>query len=76
MGAVVQMNGEYVNGLFTRKHALSLIKSGVVSLLGSDCHNMDNRKPNLDKTFKIVKSKCGQETLDKIDRCGREILGI
>lgn len=74
MGAVIQMNGEYINGILTRRKALALIKSGVVSLLGSDCHNMGKRLPNLDKTFKIILDKCGQETLSRIDRCGREIL--
>lgn len=76
MGAVVQMNGDYINGILTRNNALNLIKNGVVSLLGSDCHDMAKRAPNLDKTFKIIKSKCGHETLDRIDRCGREILQL
>jgi protein-tyrosine phosphatase len=76
MGALIQMNGEYVNGLFTRTKALRLIKSGVISLLGSDCHNLDKRAPNLDKTFDIIRKKCGQEMLDRIDRCGRGVLNI
>jgi protein-tyrosine phosphatase len=75
-GALIQMNGEYVNGLFTRTKALKLIKSGVISLLGSDCHNLDKRAPNLDKTFDIIRKKCGQDTLDRIDRCGRSVLNI
>lgn len=74
MGAVIQLNGDYVNGLFTRKKAIDLISEGVVSLLGSDCHNMQKRAPNLDKTFNIIRRKCGQETLDRIDSCGRKIL--
>ena len=74
MGAVIQLNGDYVNGLFTRKKAIDLISEGVVSLLGSDCHNMQKRAPNLDKTFDIIRRKCGQETLDRIDSCGRKIL--
>ena len=76
LGALIQMNGDYVNGLFTRKKAIDLIKDGVVSLLGSDCHNMQKRAPNLGKTFDIIRRKCGQETLDRIDSCGREILNL
>jgi protein-tyrosine phosphatase len=76
MGAVVQMNGDYINGLFTKRNALKLIKSGVVSLLGSDCHNMEERAPNLGKSFKIVRAGCGDEVLKRIDRCGREILNL
>lgn len=76
MGAVIQLNGDYINGFLTRNKALNLIKSGIVSLIGSDCHNMDNRAPNLDKAFAIIRNKCGQDALDRIDRCGREILGL
>lgn len=76
MGAVIQLNGEYINGFLTKTKALNLIKSGVVSLLGSDCHNLDKRAPNLDKSFDIIKKRLGQEALDRIDGCGREILGI
>jgi protein-tyrosine phosphatase len=75
-GALIQMNGEFVNGFFTRNKALNLIKSGVISLLGSDCHNLDKRAPNLDKTFDIIRKRCGQDTLDRIDRCGRGVLNI
>jgi len=76
LGAVIQMNGDYVNGLFTRKNAISLIEDEVVNLLGSDCHNMQKRAPNLDKTFSIIRRKCGQEVLDRIDSCGRRILNL
>jgi protein-tyrosine phosphatase len=75
-GALIQMNGEYVNGLFTRTKALKLINNGTISLLGSDCHNLDKRAPNLDKTFDIIRKRCGQDTLDRIDKCGRSVLGI
>jgi protein-tyrosine phosphatase len=76
MGAVVQMNGDYINGFFTKISALSLIKNGVVSLLGSDCHNMDKRAPNLGKSFDIIRNKCGKEALERIDERGRKILNL
>jgi protein-tyrosine phosphatase len=74
LDVIVQMNAEFFNGFFTRKKAVELLRNGVVQLLGSDCHNMDKRAPNLDKTFDIIKRKCGEETLSEIDRLGRSIL--
>jgi protein-tyrosine phosphatase len=76
MGALVQMNADYINGFFTKMNALSLIKKGVVDLLGSDCHNMDKRAPNLGRTFDIIRSKCGEEVLERIDKCGRKVLNL
>ncbi len=76
MGAVIQMNGDYINGIFTRKNALNLIKDGVIELIGSDCHNMSSRAPNLGQALKIIKAKCGQQVIDRIDRRGREILNL
>lgn len=76
MGCVIQMNGDFINGFFTKREALGLLKDGVVSLLGSDCHNMDKRAPNLDKSFAVIEKRLGKQMLDKIDECGRGILGL
>lgn len=76
LGAVIQMNGDYINGVLTSKNAVKLIKSNVVDLVGSDCHNMDKRPPNLDKAFKIIRAKCGEDVLERMDKRGREILNI
>ena len=45
------MNGEYINGFFTKSKALNMIREGKVQLLGSDCHNLDKRCPNLGKAL-------------------------
>lgn len=76
MGALIQLNGDYINGFLTKGNALKLIKNGTVSLLGSDCHNMGERAPNLGKSFNIIQKKLGQAPLDKIDRCGCKVLGL
>ncbi|MBR1443953.1 MAG: capsular polysaccharide biosynthesis protein [Firmicutes bacterium] len=72
----VQMNAEYVNDFFTRKKAINMIRDNTVQLLGSDCHNMKKRKPNLDKAFSIIEKKLGKDFLERIDSLGRKILGI
>lgn len=76
LNPLVQMNGEYINGFFTKKKALNFINNGVVQLIGSDCHNLDSRKPNLDKAYAIIENKLGTDAVNKINNLGKEILNI
>lgn len=71
----IQMNAEFINGFFTRGKAIKLIKDGYVGLLGSDCHNMDKRKPNLGQSLQIIEKKCGKKTVEDIYRYSKELLG-
>ena len=68
------MNGEYINGFFTKSKALNMIREGKVQLLGSDCHNLDKRCPNLGKTFSTIEKKLGQDFVDKINKIGYDII--
>ncbi len=75
LDVIIQSNGEFFNGLFSRRKALEYLRRGIIQLLGSDCHNMDKRAPDLGKTFEIIRKKCPEETLAEIDELGRSILG-
>ena len=44
--------------------------------MGSDCHNMVNRPPNLEKGREGIKAKLGQEALDRIDASTAKLLGL
>lgn len=74
MDVLVQINGSFINNWRTRRKALSFIKMGKVHLLGSDCHNIENRKPNLKKSFDIIEKKLGIETVATINSNGKKIL--
>ena len=76
MGFPIQMNSEFINGFFTRRKAIELITDGTVSVLGSDCHNMDKRSPDLGKRLQIIEKKCGADTVDKIYRTSKMLLGL
>ncbi len=71
---IVQMNAEYINGFWTRAHALKLIKDGTVDLLGSDCHNMEKRPPNLGKAYELLNKKLDIKYIDKINEMGYTII--
>lgn len=74
MEVPVQINGSYLINTQSRRKALKLFKENCAHLLGSDCHNMTSRKPNLDKACEIIKRKLGNEKLNQIEALGRSIL--
>ncbi|MCM1087049.1 MAG: hypothetical protein NC419_02755 [Muribaculaceae bacterium] len=63
MGAYMQMNAEnFQGGLFSaRKRCLKLIQHGMIHFLGSDCHNMQERRPNLEPAFTYLKPRLSPE---------------
>lgn len=76
MDVFIQMNGEFINGLLSRRRAIEFLKNDIVQLIGSDCHNMKTRKPNLDKAYSIIEKKLGKEKVLEITRFGEKILGL
>lgn len=73
-GAVLQVNAEAFEGLLNRRKVLNLIKTGKVSLLGSDCHNMRSRKPNIAAAYTAVAEKLGPDTVTGLEEISRKIL--
>lgn len=59
-----------------RKLVLDLLDDGWASVIGSDCHNMDKRPPNLLEGRKIVERKLGVQILERIDSIGAQILKL
>lgn len=74
MGAIIQMNADYVNNIFTRRRAMKLIKKGNVQVLGSDCHNMGLRKPNIGLAYHLIESKLGMKAILQIEKNANQII--
>ena len=51
------MNAEAFTSFFDRRLALSLIDGGLLHFLGTDCHNMTSRSPNMDEARKVINKK-------------------
>ena len=43
-------------------------------LLGSDCHNLTSRRPNLDEARQVIRRKLGEGALETADRTAEELL--
>lgn len=72
----VQANGSFFLERSTASMALKMLKADQIQLLGSDCHNLTSRKPNLDAALERIRRKLGEEPLARIGACQRRILDI
>ena len=65
---LVQANAEFFTHKFTSRMALKLLREGKIHLLGSDCHNLTSRAPNLHGAVSLIHSKLGDEAIEFICR--------
>ena len=71
---LVQANAEFFINKRTSGLALRMLNADRIHLLGSDCHNMTVRKPNLDAAVHCIRSRLGQVALQRINGYEQEIL--
>ena len=71
---LVQANAEFFIDRRTAGMALRMLRADKIHLLGSDCHNMNTRKPNLDAALQRIRSKLGEAALQRIVKHEQEIL--
>ena len=74
LNVMVQANAEFFIDSKTRKLALKLLKNNDINILGSDCHNLTDRAPNLSIAQKIVCSAIGEEYIEQVSLAEDEIL--
>lgn len=65
IGALLQMNADYLTNFWTRRKALSFFKRGLVSALGSDCHNMSSRPPEIKGAYDYLKAHLSGEQMNR-----------
>lgn len=73
---LVQANAEFFQDRRTKAMAIRMLKDGKIHLLGSDCHNMGSRKPNLGEAAAVIESRLGREALAAIWECSRDVLDL
>lgn len=74
MPLVVQINAGSILDNKRKKKTVSLIKKCDKIVLGSDCHNLTSRKPNLLDCRNIIIGDLGEKAILNIDKYGEEIL--
>ena len=75
MPVMVQANAAFFLHPAGRKKALHMLKKDQIQLLGSDCHNMHERAPDLEEALHLIRGCCGQSILEKIAAYQHMLLG-
>lgn len=65
---LVQANASFFLRRSTASFALWLLRQGRIHLLGSDCHNLNDRAPNLGTAERMIFKKTGKTLLEQIRR--------
>ena len=63
---LVQANAEFFLQKSTSATAFRMLKRNGIHLLGSDCHNLDSRKPNLRAALELIERRMGSAPLAAI----------
>ena len=73
-GVFMQVSADAFTGLGSSGKMLKLLDEGLVHLLGSDCHNMTTRPPNLADAYTILEKKRGEAVVAQIVNNGIRLL--
>ncbi len=66
MPVMIQANASFFLEKATRRMAMGMLKKGKIHLLGSDCHNLTDRSPNLGDAVSLITQKLGQDAISYI----------
>lgn len=71
---LIQANAEFFLERHTSSLALRMLKKEGIHLLGSDCHDLTSRKPNLQDAVALIHRRLGGDALEGILACQRDVL--
>jgi len=63
---LVQANAGFFLSPRTRKMAMKMLQKDQIQLLGSDCHNLTSRVPNLGQAVELIRQRCGDAVVKRI----------
>lgn len=73
---LVQANADFFLEKATASMAMRMLKADQIQLLGSDCHNLTSRKPNLGSALERIRQKLGEGVVEEINLLASEVLGV
>ena len=74
-GILMQSNASFFTGFATKRRAMSLLREGHIHFLGSDCHNVTSRPPQIGKAFEVIQKKLGVDYIGLMTEFGYAALG-
>ena len=67
---LIQANAESFIKKTSRRRMLKLVQGDMIDFVGSDCHNMSTRHPNMGEASKIICESLGDGAIEKINDFG------
>ena len=74
-GLYTQVNASFFNSRMTRGRALRMISSDRIHFIGSDCHNMSTRAPDLADAYEVIEKKLGAQFASSVDEYSYSMIG-
>lgn len=71
---LIQANAEFFLTRSLKRTALKMLRNDQIHLLGSDCHNMQLRPPELGKAASLIRKHLGEAAISRIIQYENEIL--
>ena len=72
-GAIIQINASAMTNAKTKRRTLRLLKQGVITLIGTDCHNTEKRAPNMIAATEEIGKRLGEEKLKELSQKGAQL---
>ena len=70
----IQVNAEAFDDRKLRRKLIKMFASGEAHMLGSDCHGMNRRPPNLPAGMDALRAVLGDDFLRRMNECNKELL--
>ena len=71
---LVQANAEFFLQRSTASMAMRMLKKVGIHLLGSDCHNLKSRKPDLGEAVALIRKRLGDDCMNRINTYAQDVL--
>ncbi len=71
---IIQANSSFFEGFRYSRMALRMLADGKIHLIGSDCHNLTTRPPDMDIAIKAIEKKYGKGALMRISETEKSVL--
>ena len=73
-GVLVQSNASFFAGYFSRFKAIKMVKNGQIHFIGSDSHNLTDRKPNTGRALDVLEKRMGKTFAEEFVAYGYDLL--
>ena len=71
---LAQANASFFHSFATKRKAISLLAEGNIHFVGSDCHGVTTRPPQIGKAFEVIRKKLGEDYLLQMNEFGHSLL--